>query len=95
MRAPIAGVVLAPFFMTVKPKLVDAPTTKPPLPFGFIVMTFPLLSQPGVPFQVAEIFCGEVTVTVAVQLLIVELPAVMVTLPLKRSLPSYMAPAHR
>ena len=68
--------------MTVKPKLVEAPAARLPLPFGFMVMTLPLLSQVGVPFQVAEIFCGEVRVTVVVQALIAVLPAVTVTLPL-------------
>ena len=88
MQEPIAGAALLPFFMTVKPKLVEAPAARLPLPFGFIVMTLPLLSQLGVPFQVVETFCGEVTVTFTLQALIAELPAVMVTLPLKRSLHS-------
>lgn len=56
------------------------------LPFGRMVMTLPLLSQLGEPFQVATVFCGGVTVTVVDQPVIGELPAVMVTLPLKRSL---------
>ncbi len=54
--------------MTVNPELVDAPAARLPLPFGRIVMTLPPPSQLGLPFQVAETFCGEVTVTVAVHL---------------------------
>jgi hypothetical protein len=88
VHAPIAGAAELPFFITVKPKLVDAPAARLPLPLGCMVMTLPLLSQVGEPFQVAMVFCGGVTVTVVDQLLIGELPAVMVTLPLKRSLHS-------
>lgn len=88
VQEPSTGAALLPFFMTVKPKLVDAPAARLPLPFGRIVMTLPELSQVGVPFQVEEILCGGVIVTVVVQLVIGELPAVTVTLPLKRSLHS-------
>jgi hypothetical protein len=52
------GATVLPFFITVRPKLVDAPAARLPLPSGFIVMTVPLLSQVGVPYQVAEILWG-------------------------------------
>lgn len=81
----MAGAEVLPFVMRVKPKDVEAPAARFPFPLAFIVITLPLLSQDGVPFQVVAIFCGDVTVTGTVQPLIAELPAVMVTCPLKRS----------
>jgi hypothetical protein len=84
-QAPRVGAEKLPFAMTVKPKLVEAPAARLPLPFGRIVITFPLLSQVGLPFQVVETRCGGLTVTVTIQLLIAPLVAVIVTRPLKRS----------
>lgn len=82
-----AGHVQVPLCWTVNPNDVVAPGASVPFPLGFIVMTFPDESQVGVPFQVAMIFCGGVTVTVDVQLVMVELPVfLMVTVPLNLSL---------
>lgn len=58
MHAPITGAAELPFFITVKPKRVDVPAARLPLPLGRMVMTLPLLSQLGEPFQVAMVFCG-------------------------------------
>ena len=74
-----------PLAMTVKPNVVLAPAASDPFPLGFMVMTLPLPSQLGVPCQVADTFCGEVTVTVDVQLEMAVPPALIVTSPLKRS----------
>lgn len=51
MQEPTGGAEELPFFMTVNPKPVDAAAVRFPLPFGFMVMTLPLESQLGVPFQ--------------------------------------------
>lgn len=52
------GVAELPFVMTVNPKGVDDSAARLPLPFGFMVMMLPLVSQLGVPFQGVETFCG-------------------------------------
>ena len=46
----------------VKPKVL-------PEPLDFMVSAVPLASKVAVPLQVAEIFCGEVTLTATVQVL--------------------------
>jgi hypothetical protein len=85
MQEPTFGAFQLPFAMTVKPKLVELLAERLPLPFGRMVIALPLSSQVGLPFQVAEIFRGEETVTFTDQLVIGVLPAVTVTWPLKRS----------
>ena len=51
-----AGALKLPLLTdTVNPKLVLPPAGRFPLPLGRIVITFPLASQDGVPFQVAVI----------------------------------------
>lgn len=62
MQESTCGRVQLPLAIVVKPKTL-------PLPFDRIVMTFPLLSQVGLPFQVADTFCGGVTATTTLQLL--------------------------
>lgn len=81
----MAGAAVLPFVMTVNPNDTEAPAARFPLPLGPMVITLPLLSQDGVPFQVVDTFCGDVTVTGTVQPLIAELPALTVTCPLNRS----------
>jgi hypothetical protein len=51
VQPPTFGAAVFPFVITVNPKLVEPPAARLPLPFGFMVMTLPLLSQGGVPFQ--------------------------------------------
>src|SRR5690606_16679662 len=82
-QEPRIGAVQLPFAMTVKPKLVCPPAGRPL--FDRIVMTLPLASQLGSPFQVAEIRCGGCTVTVVLHELIASSPARTVTRPLNRS----------
>ncbi|PSL43177.1 hypothetical protein B0I31_13230 [Saccharothrix carnea] len=85
VRQVTVGEAHWPFAITVKPNVVLPPAGTLPLPLGFMVITVPVESQLGVPFQVLDTLCGEVTVTVAVQLVIAEEPARIVTSPLKRS----------
>ena len=79
-----AGTAKLPFETdTVNPKFVEAPG--PRLLFELVGRMIMRLAcgQVGFPFQVAVITCPEFMVTVEVQLVIAELPAVMVTWPLK------------
>ena len=54
--------LLLPLNMVVKPKVL-------PEPLDRMVMTFPLLSQVGLPFQVEEMRCGEVIATTTAHVL--------------------------
>jgi hypothetical protein len=85
VRQETVGTDQFPFVITVKPKVVEPPAGTLPLPLGRTVMTLPVLSQLGEPFQTEETFCGERTVTVAVQLVMEPLVGRIVTSPLNRS----------
>jgi hypothetical protein len=58
VRQVTGGAVQVPLAITVKPNVVDAPAASEPLPLGRTVITLPVLSQLGEPFQTAETFCG-------------------------------------
>jgi hypothetical protein len=59
----ICGLALVlPLNMVVKPNVL-------PLPLDRMVITLPVLSQVGLPFQVVEIFCGAVMATTTAQVL--------------------------
>lgn len=71
---------MLPFVVTVNPKLVEAPAARVPFQAGLTVITSPEVV--GVPFQTAETFWGEGTVTGTVQVVMPEPPAFTVTSPL-------------
>lgn len=61
MQAPTTGADVPPLVWTVNPKVVEAPAARVPFQECLTVITSPAVV--GVPFQTAETFWGDATVT--------------------------------